>query len=127
MAGVAVSHPQPQPPGSQRTKESSELAQSTDMTSKVPKAVYVKSENLVTRRISGETVIVPVKGSVGELNSVYTLNELGTRVWQLLDGLAQPEIVDAIVEEYDVPAEQASREVSDFLANLESAKLIRAV
>jgi len=97
------------------------------MTPKVPKEVYVKSENLVTRKISGETVIVPVKGSVGELNSVYTLNELGTRVWQLLDGRPQTEIVDAIVDEYDVPAEQAAREISDFLANLETASLIRAV
>ena len=97
------------------------------MSSKVPKEVYVKSENLVTRKISGETVIVPVKASVGELNSVFTLNELGTRVWQLLDGRAQTEIVDAIVDEYDVPAEQASQEISDFLTSLATARLIRTV
>jgi hypothetical protein len=50
---------------------------------------FFKAADFVTRDIAGETIIVPVRDGVGDLNSIYTLNELGTRVWQLVDGQTQ--------------------------------------
>ena len=51
----------------------------------------------VTRRIAGETLIIPVAGQVGDLDAIYTLNDVGSRVWELIQG-ATPvsRIVDAI-------------------------------
>jgi hypothetical protein len=33
-----------------------------------------------------ETVIVPVQGHAGDLDSIYTLNEVGSTVWERIDG-----------------------------------------
>lgn len=87
---------------------------------------FVKDSNLVTRRIAGETIIVPVKGSVGDLDSIYTLNEIGATIWQLIDGRTDThQIIEAISREYDVTGEEATKDVIDFLERLEGASLIQ--
>jgi len=47
---------------------------------------FVKESNFVTRCIADETIIVPIRDTVGDLDSIYTLNEVGTTIWQLIDG-----------------------------------------
>jgi hypothetical protein len=87
---------------------------------------YIKETNLVTRDIAGETVIVPVKSNVGDLDSIYTLNEIGTLVWQLIDGKnSVSQIVDAICRAYDVTTEEAEKDALEFLNALETGGLIR--
>jgi hypothetical protein len=87
---------------------------------------YIKETNLVTRGIGGETIVVPVKSNVGDLDSIYTLNELGTMIWELIDG---QKTVNQIIEEiciaYDVSPEEARKDSLEFLESLEEAGLIR--
>ena len=86
---------------------------------------FSKGTDFVTRDIAGETIIVPVRDGVGDLNSIYTLNELGTRVWQLLDGQTHvKDIVDTISREYEVTEEEAAKDISEYLDILEKANLI---
>jgi hypothetical protein len=85
---------------------------------------FVEKNKFVTRKIAGETIIVPVRAHVGELDSVYTLNELGTLIWDLLqDGKKEKEIARAIYETYEVSPEQAEVDVSEFLHSLAEAGL----
>ncbi len=85
-----------------------------------------KAEGHVTRRIAGETIIVPVRGGVGDLDSIYTLNEVGTKIWGLLDGkTGVDEIVRSIAGEHDVTEEEAARDVAEFLTELEERGLVR--
>jgi coenzyme PQQ synthesis protein D (PqqD) len=86
---------------------------------------FIKDSNLVTRCITGETIIVPIKAKVGDLDSIYTLNEVGTRIWQLIDGRTDThQIIEAISREYEVTGEEATKDVIDFLERLEVASLI---
>ena len=55
---------------------------------------YIKSGEFVTRAIAGETIVVPIKAGVGDLDSIYTLNEVGATIWGLIDGTTT---VDGIV------------------------------
>ena len=88
---------------------------------------FVKDDQSVTRSIAGETIIVPVRNGVSELNSIYSLNEAGTSIWNLINGQRTLEqIVEAISDEYEVTAEQAETDVFDFLGRLEGEGLIRA-
>jgi hypothetical protein len=88
---------------------------------------FVKDTQSITRSIAGETIIVPVRSSVSDLNSIYTLNEVGTAIWQLIDGQRTFEqIVEAISDEYEVTTEQATLDVSGFLGKLEGEGLVRA-
>ena len=87
---------------------------------------FIKESDFVTRCIEGETIIVPVKGNVGDLDSIYTLNEVGTLVWELIDGQNRvSQIVEAICSEYDITPEEAEKDVIELVASLNSAGLIR--
>ena len=87
---------------------------------------FVKENDLVTRDVAGERIIVPIKGHVGDLEGVYTLNELGATIWQLINGQTTArELAEAVKNEYDVEAAEAEKDVVDFLQSLENAGLIR--
>jgi hypothetical protein len=87
---------------------------------------FVKENDLVTRDVAGEIIIVPIKGHVGDLEGVYTLNELGAMIWQLINGQTTArELAETVRNEYDVGAAEAEKDVVDFLQSLEDAGLIR--
>ena len=89
---------------------------------------FVKREDFVTRIIAGETIVVPVRGRVGDLDSIYTVNEIGTTIWELIDGKRSiGEIADAIGEAYEVAPEEARRDVEEFIGSLEAEGLIETV
>jgi coenzyme PQQ synthesis protein D (PqqD) len=83
------------------------------------------NREFVTRRIADETIIVPVVGGVGELDTIFTLNEVGSHIWGLMQ---VPTSVHAIVEDvartFDAPAERIERDVIEFLEQLAAAGLI---
>lgn len=86
---------------------------------------YSKDKNLVARSIAGETLIVPVRSGVADLDYIYALNEVGSRVWELLDERRSVDkVVEAICTEYEVPPEQATRDIGELLSSLEAAGLI---
>lgn len=86
---------------------------------------FLKENNFVTREISGETIVVPIRGRPEDLDSIFTLNELGTMIWNLLDGRTSVgQIVESVSTTYDVSPEQAIRDTIDFLNSLEAEGLI---
>ena len=88
---------------------------------------FIKQDNFVTREIAGETIIVPIRSHVADLDSIYTLNEVGTLIWSLVDGETPlNRIVGMVTEEYDTESEQAEKDVIEFLEALETAGLIHA-
>ncbi len=89
---------------------------------------FRKEEGFVTRNIAGETIIVPIRGGVGDLDAIFTLNGTGTMVWQLLDrALTMDEMAREIALEHEVPREEAAQDLSDFLTTLEGRGLIRPI
>lgn len=87
---------------------------------------FNKKSGLVTRKISGETIIVPVEGHVCDMDAIYTLNEVGSVIWQLIDGHnTLDKIVAAVCDEYDVTPEEAHRDVVELIDSLEATGLIR--
>ncbi|MGA7169961.1 MAG: PqqD family protein, partial [Candidatus Sulfotelmatobacter sp.] len=65
--------------------------------------VYVRSQAVVSRRISGETLIVPVRGKVGDLASIYSFNETGSLIWQSMESpKSLADLISAVQQEYAV-------------------------
>jgi hypothetical protein len=82
-------------------------------------------QEYVTRQIGSETIIVPVRGGIGDLNSIYTLNESATSIWQMVsDGKSLPEIVEAICSLYDISADEAAQDAAGFIHDLKSAGIL---
>jgi hypothetical protein len=90
-----------------------------------PLMVFVKAGDFVARTIAGETIIVPVRGQVGDLEAIYNFNDVGSFIWERLDGRASvDQIIEALCQEFEVPREQAAQDAAEFLESLQSAGLI---
>jgi hypothetical protein len=82
--------------------------------------------DLVTRRIGGETIIVPVTSHVADLDSIYTLNSVASGIWHHLEnGLGPTEIVNRLCSEYEIGSDQATRDLHEFFAELAIEGLVR--
>ncbi len=87
--------------------------------------IFVRSQSVVSRRVSGETLIVPVRGKVGDLASIYSFNEVASLIWQLLEIPRDvSELVSAVEREYDVDPQRAQQDVSKFLNDMLSVGLV---
>jgi hypothetical protein len=88
----------------------------------IPTTCFAKKGEFVARSIAGDTIIVPIRGQVGDLNSIYNLNEVGSFIWNLIDGRnTLSQIAQAVCEEFDVTLEAAEQDTVEFVAALESA------
>lgn len=89
---------------------------------------YRKNEDLAFRLVAGEAVIVPVRGGVADLRCLFTLNEVGAAIWQLLEPeQSVASIVVRLTEEFNVSSEQARSDLDEFLEALSSRGLIEPV
>jgi hypothetical protein len=88
--------------------------------------LFVRSQAVVSRRVAGETLVVPVRGKVGDLASIYSFNQTGSLIWQSLEspkGFA--ELVSMVEQEYAVEHEQLRQDVKQFLHDMLSADLVQ--
>jgi len=92
----------------------------------ISKRYFIKEKDLVTRCVAGETIVVPVKSNVGDLDSIYTLNDIGTTIWELIDGKNNVhQIIEAVCNTYEVTPQLAEKDTIEFLNSLAQAGLIR--
>ena len=89
---------------------------------------YQKDPDMVSREIAGEVILVPIRSNVGDLESVYTLNETAALAWTLFDGsLTVNQIQDKIVTEYEVDEDEAQRDLIELIQQLEEIGAIARV
>jgi hypothetical protein len=82
-------------------------------------AAYARDPDFISRRIADEVIVLPIRKSLGDLESIYTLNEVGARIWELLDGRRTlREIRDVIVSEYQVTDQEATVDLEMFVEHL---------
>ena len=82
-------------------------------------------KNLIKRDIAGDTVLIPIGQTVIESNGLFVLNELGSFIWDLLPMVeSKEEVLEAILEEYEVDRETAEADVNEFFAQLEQLEIL---
>ena len=83
---------------------------------------------MVSREIAGEAILVPIRQNVGDLESIYTLNETAARAWELVNGQnTLGDIRDAIVAEFVVDEEQAQEDLIEIMNDLVSIYAITVI
>src|SRR5579864_5068433 len=88
---------------------------------------YIRSDTVVSRAIAGETLVIPVRGGVGDLASIYSFNEVGTMIWDALDEpISIEELASLIEREYDVNRDRIYKDVGLFLTEMGAAGLVVA-
>ena len=89
---------------------------------------YEKDPSVVYREIADEAILVPVRRNVADMESVFTLDSVGADIWKLIDGdRTLPDILEMLLDEYEVDAEILTRDLDEFVEQLESIGAIRAV
>jgi hypothetical protein len=81
--------------------------------------VFRRNADFVHRRIAGETILVPIRSNVGDLDHIYSLNEVGAFVWNAFDGSKDLQTIKMLMaSEYDVAEGEAEADLLSFVADL---------
>ena len=79
----------------------------------------------ILREIAGDVILVPVGRTALAFNGIITLNQTGIEIWKGLQAnKSREQLLDALLEQFDVPAEQAAKDLDAFLAHLLENDLI---
>lgn len=82
-------------------------------------------KEFILREIAGDYVIVPTGQTALEFNGLITVNEIGAFIWKKLDqDITEDELVQAILEEYEVDEETARNDMEEFLDKLMECKIL---
>ena len=85
-----------------------------------PETRFAPAPGVVFTREGGRTVLLDARA--GEY---FGLDEVGTRVWELLGGGADLRgVADALEAEYDAPRETLARDAAELAAKLEAHGLL---
>ena len=89
-------------------------------------SVPVKSENVVSRKIENEYILVPIVASAADVESIFNLNDTGAAVWERIDGTKRlSDIIEDIKSEYESDGNLIESDVMAFINEMMEAKLIR--
>lgn len=82
--------------------------------------VCVPSEDIVAREIEGEIIIVPLVAGIGNADDeLYTLNETGRAIWQMLDGQRTlGEVATALTQAFAAGQSELEGDVLGFAAEM---------
>lgn len=90
--------------------------------------VFRHADNIVTRKVMDETLLVPIAGDLASMENLYALNTTGAFIWQALDGSRSLEdIRGLLVAEYAAPVEVLEADLLELVEELTAAKLLLAV
>ena len=83
--------------------------------------IYRKDDSIVSRSIEDEVILVPIRQNVADLESIYTLNEVGAYIWDKIDGQRTvAELLALTVEEFEVSEEEAQKDLTEFIEQLDA-------
>ncbi len=86
---------------------------------------FRKSDDIVSRNIAGETIIVPIRGKLADMQRIFVVSSVAEYIWQNLDGKKSlDEICDTIVVDFDVNKDQANADLQEFVGQLLEAGLV---
>lgn len=82
-------------------------------------------DGFMLRNVGGRYIVVAVGKAAEEFNGLITLNESGAFLWeQLAEGCTYEELLEKMLEEYDVTEMTARAGIDQFLQTARGAGLV---
>lgn len=70
-------------------------------------------------------MLVPVGDTVFRYNGIFMLTESGALLWKNISGGAEkPDLVEALMNEYEIDRAAAEKDVNEFLEKLQAYEII---
>jgi len=81
---------------------------------------YKISDQVVTRKIEGELIIVPLNEGIGDLDAeMFSLNITGIAIWEKLDGKKSLDtVINETAKDFNTSYEQIKEDVIDIVGQL---------
>jgi hypothetical protein len=88
--------------------------------------VYVPSDDVVAREIEGELIIVPLVAGIGDMeDELFSLNETGKAIWDLLDGKRDLDgVISILTENYDSTPNEITQDVFGLVDELVKRRML---
>ncbi len=99
-----------------------------DSNSSMGKRVFKRKDGIVTRKIAGEVILVPIAGHLADMQKIFSLNPVGEFIWEHLDGEKDLDgISHDIQASFDVGKEEADTDIQEFVSELLKQTLVASV
>lgn len=83
------------------------------------------NKEFVIREIAGDYIIVPTGSTALQFNGLITVNEVGAFLWNLLkQETTEEELLQNLVNEYEVDEETAKKDIEEFLEHLKANDIV---
>lgn len=81
----------------------------------------------ISRNVAGNNVVVAVGEQSRNFNGIIKLNETGMFLWEkLVVGIEREDLIDALLNEYDIDRGTAENDIDAFIEVLKNAGAIEA-
>jgi len=89
-------------------------------------AIYMQSEDVVTREIEGELIIIPLTAGIGDMeDELFSLNETGRTIWNSLDKKRTlKQVLEELSEEFEAGEGEIENDLLGFLRELLKRRMI---
>ena len=82
-------------------------------------------QKVIYRQVVGEHMLIPVGDVPEDQNGLFALSEVGAFIWEQIEtGKDEAEILDSILNEFDVEPQTAVSDLNEFLDQLSSYGII---
>jgi hypothetical protein len=89
---------------------------------------YQRSSDFIYRKIINEMVLVPIHLNIADMESIYTLNDVGASIWERLEEpISLEQLASELVNEYDSDPETITQELILFLQELQECGAVLEV
>lgn len=90
--------------------------------------VYRKQDGIVSRHIVGETILVPIRGRLADMQRIFAIDSTAEYIWRQIDGEnTLSTICGKMLNVFNVEQEQAREDMLSFITELENNTLISEV
>jgi len=84
-----------------------------------------RSANVVSRVVADEAIVVPIRRGAADLDSIYTFDESGTKLWSPIEKALDPTGLTAHLQDlHGLSVEQATLDAHSFLKELSEEGLV---
>ncbi len=98
------------------------------MADRIWQKVFKKQEDIVSRNISGETILVPVRGKLADMQRIFAIDPTAEYIWRQIDGENTLSMIcGKMVNIFDADQAQVREDMLRFINELENNTLISEV
>ncbi len=82
-------------------------------------------ENFILRKVADSYIVVPVGSMTLNFNGIINLNETGAFLFEKLQqGAGREDLINVLLEEYDVVPDRAAKDVDVFIQKVRDADVL---